>query len=146
MKKLNLKVILTTLFVFCGVMVWAQDNALNSEDEQCNIFLMLQNFNGEDVFYNPDFTPSTIISRQDLEAAILVAKCGEKIYEVLRFTFVFADGRGGFEAHKIEGNQLAPIFIYFREMTFGEMFIIERIEFIKDGETLKYSFPTIPMP
>ena len=145
----NIKVIFTTLFVFCGIIGWAQDNALKLENGQCQVFLKYENSKSETIFYNPVFTPSIKVSRQNLFSAELVVKCGEEseTYEVLSFSVAISDGRGGFEMYDIKGNKFASfVEIYSKEISSVKKFIIEKIKIEKDGKTSTIAFPVIGMP
>ena len=145
MKKINLKVILTTLFVFCGVMVWAQNNA-QVLNEQCTIFLKFQNENDETVFYNPDVEPLDIV-REDLESAELVYKCGDETWEIMHFTIFVADGRGGFNSYDVKGGKFASIAeTHSVTIPSGTQIIIERINVVKDEERVVVAFPPLLMP
>jgi len=141
---MKLKVFLITLFVFCGVMVWAQDAP--ALDEQCNIFLKFQNENDETVFYNPEVEPLDIV-REDLESAELVYKCGEATYEIMHFTVVISDGQGSFASYDVKGGKFASIAeIYSVQIPAGRRFLLERINIVKEGERVVVAFPPLQMP
>ena len=146
MKKLNLQVILTTLFVFCSVMVWGQNTTTVWGDE-CKIFLQFQNADGEKVLYNPDVEPMNL-TRQDIESAEIVAKCGDETLEIMHYTVAISDGQGGFVSYDVKGSKFAYFTeIYSAPIPSGRKFLLEKINVITaDKGRVLVAFPPLEMP